>query len=89
MAKRLLVTSAGTGPCNSLIRSLRAGHPSVVIIGGQGYSLMWPEGEEPKRYDWEVGTLIVPRFVLDDIEARYATPSLLAYKSLGKSNAVF
>jgi hypothetical protein len=21
---------------------------------------MWPEGEEPKRYDWEVGTLIVP-----------------------------
>ena len=21
---------------------------------------MWPEGEEPQRYDWEVGTLIVP-----------------------------
>ena len=21
---------------------------------------MWPEGEEPRRYDWEVGTLIVP-----------------------------
>jgi hypothetical protein len=21
---------------------------------------MWPEGEEPRRYDWQVGTLIVP-----------------------------
>jgi hypothetical protein len=22
--------------------------------------LMWAEGEEPTRYDWEIGTLIVP-----------------------------
>ena len=32
----------------------------VVIIGGEGYSLMWPEGEEPKRFDWRDGTIIVP-----------------------------
>src|SRR5918911_5622078 len=32
----------------------------VIILSGEGYSLMWPEGEAPKRYDWEVGTLIVP-----------------------------
>jgi oxalate decarboxylase/phosphoglucose isomerase-like protein (cupin superfamily) len=32
----------------------------VIVLGGEGYSLMWPEGEEPKRYDWEVGTMIVP-----------------------------
>jgi oxalate decarboxylase/phosphoglucose isomerase-like protein (cupin superfamily) len=32
----------------------------VIILNGEGYSLMWGEGEEPKRYDWEVGTLIVP-----------------------------
>src|SRR6201991_2156630 len=32
----------------------------VIILSGEGYSLMWGEGEEPKRYDWEVGTLIVP-----------------------------
>src|SRR6266403_1760352 len=32
----------------------------VIILSGAGYSLMWAEGEEPKRYDWQVGTLIVP-----------------------------
>jgi oxalate decarboxylase/phosphoglucose isomerase-like protein (cupin superfamily) len=32
----------------------------VIILSGQGYSLMWREAEEPVRYDWEVGTLIVP-----------------------------
>jgi len=32
----------------------------VIVLSGEGYSLMWPEGEEPKRYDWEIGTMIVP-----------------------------
>lgn len=32
----------------------------VIILSGRGYSLMWPEGEEPQRYDWSPGTLIVP-----------------------------
>jgi oxalate decarboxylase/phosphoglucose isomerase-like protein (cupin superfamily) len=32
----------------------------VIILSGEGFSLMWPEGEEPRRYDWHVGTLIVP-----------------------------
>ncbi|HTY68798.1 MAG TPA: ethanolamine ammonia lyase-activating protein [Alphaproteobacteria bacterium] len=32
----------------------------VIIMSGEGYSLMWPEAEEPTRYDWEIGTLIVP-----------------------------
>ena len=34
MATRLLVTSAGTGPSNNLIRSLRAGEPALTILGG-------------------------------------------------------
>jgi oxalate decarboxylase/phosphoglucose isomerase-like protein (cupin superfamily) len=32
----------------------------VIILSGEGYSMMWPEGTEPKRYEWRVGTLIVP-----------------------------
>src|SRR6266513_3094198 len=32
----------------------------VIVLSGEGYSLMWPEGDEPKRYEWKVGTLIVP-----------------------------
>ncbi len=32
----------------------------VIILSGEGYSLMWPEGEEPKRYDWQAGSMIVP-----------------------------
>ena len=32
----------------------------VIILSGEGFSLMWPEGEEPRRYDWNVGAMIVP-----------------------------
>jgi quercetin dioxygenase-like cupin family protein len=32
----------------------------VIIIGGQGYSLMWPEGTAPKRFDWRDGSVVVP-----------------------------
>ncbi len=35
----------------------------VIILSGEGYSLCWLDGIEkpPQRFDWEVGTLIVPR----------------------------
>jgi hypothetical protein len=32
----------------------------VIILNGEGFSLMWPEGDEPRRYDWHVGSMIVP-----------------------------
>lgn len=32
----------------------------VIILSGEGYSLMSPDEGEPKRYEWEVGTMIVP-----------------------------
>ncbi|HKX05927.1 MAG TPA: hypothetical protein VJX71_25770, partial [Methylomirabilota bacterium] len=50
MAKRLLVTSAGTGPSNNLIRSLRAGHPSVTIIGGHDDPFILQNSSADRRY---------------------------------------
>jgi oxalate decarboxylase/phosphoglucose isomerase-like protein (cupin superfamily) len=32
----------------------------VIILGGEGFSYMWPEGEEMKKYDWKEGSMIVP-----------------------------
>lgn len=32
----------------------------VMVLNGEGYSLMWPEGGKPNRYDWKEGSLIVP-----------------------------
>jgi len=32
----------------------------VIILSGEGYSLMWPEGEKPTRYEWKAGSMIVP-----------------------------
>ncbi|MBT6191196.1 MAG: ethanolamine ammonia lyase-activating protein [Tateyamaria sp.] len=32
----------------------------VILLSGTGYSLMWPEGGTPKRYDWKPGSMIVP-----------------------------
>jgi oxalate decarboxylase/phosphoglucose isomerase-like protein (cupin superfamily) len=32
----------------------------VVILNGEGYSLMWPDGDAPRRYEWQPGSLIVP-----------------------------
>jgi len=32
----------------------------VIVLSGEGFSLMWPEGEDARRYDWQIGTMIVP-----------------------------
>jgi uncharacterized RmlC-like cupin family protein len=32
----------------------------VIILSGQGYSHMYPDGEEPQRFDWQPGSVVVP-----------------------------
>ena len=33
----------------------------VIILEGQGYSLLWKEGEEREKVDWQVGSMLSPR----------------------------
>jgi quercetin dioxygenase-like cupin family protein len=32
----------------------------VIILSGQGYSVLWPQGEKPQRVDWRPGSVVVP-----------------------------
>lgn len=32
----------------------------ILILNGTGFSLMWPPGTEPRRFNWHVGSLISP-----------------------------
>jgi diadenosine tetraphosphatase ApaH/serine/threonine PP2A family protein phosphatase len=59
----------------------------VIILTGEGYSMMWPDGGTPKRYDWQEGSMIVPfdgwyhqHFNMGTVPARY-----LAFKYGGIS----
>ncbi|HEX6513400.1 MAG TPA: cupin domain-containing protein [Chloroflexota bacterium] len=32
----------------------------ILILDGEGYSLMWPPGERPRRFNWRPGSLVSP-----------------------------
>ena len=57
----------------------------VIVLSGEGFSLMWPEGEASNRYEWQEGSMIVPpnmwfhqHFNTGSTPARY-----LAFKAEG------
>jgi oxalate decarboxylase/phosphoglucose isomerase-like protein (cupin superfamily) len=61
MAKGAMPSHISQFPIGTYKKGHRHGPGAhVIVLSGEGYSLMWAEGEEPKRYDWEVGTMIVP-----------------------------
>jgi gentisate 1,2-dioxygenase len=46
-------------PAGEHKRAHRHFHEALIyIVRGQGYSLIWAEGEEPQKYEWAEGDLI-------------------------------
>src|SRR5918993_3483241 len=37
-----------------------AAGPHITILGGKGYSLVWPDGQERVRIDWKPGIMLSP-----------------------------
>ena len=61
MARGAMASHISQFPVGTYKKAHRHGPGAhVIVLSGEGYSLMWPDGEEPKRYEWEAGTLIVP-----------------------------
>jgi oxalate decarboxylase/phosphoglucose isomerase-like protein (cupin superfamily) len=60
----------------------------VIVLSGEGYSLMWPEGSEPQRYEWKPGTLIVPpnAWFHQHFNAGAAPARYLAFKNWSPRN---
>lgn len=50
MTSRVLVTGAGTGAANNLIRSLKAGDPSLVVIGCHGDRFALTQSAADRNY---------------------------------------
>jgi len=52
------ISEFGVGYYKKAHRHLSGAH--VMILNGEGFTLMWKEGEPIQRYNWKPGSMIVP-----------------------------
>jgi oxalate decarboxylase/phosphoglucose isomerase-like protein (cupin superfamily) len=57
----------------------------VLVLTGEGYSFMWPEGKDLMRFDWKPGSIVVPpegwfhqHFNPGNVPARYLALKMLS-----------
>ena len=61
MAHNLMCPHISEFPVGTYKKAHRHGPGAhIVILSGQGYSLIWPEGGERLKIDWKVGSLFAP-----------------------------
>jgi mannose-6-phosphate isomerase-like protein (cupin superfamily) len=61
MSNNSLLSHVSEFPVGAYKKAHRHGPaPHLIILSGKGYSLMWPEGTKPRKFDWREGSIIVP-----------------------------
>jgi oxalate decarboxylase/phosphoglucose isomerase-like protein (cupin superfamily) len=61
MANNVMSAHISQFPVGTYKKSHRHGAGAhVIILKGEGFSVMWPEGKEIQRYNWRAGSLLVP-----------------------------